>query len=102
MFGAFIEGICVGCVGVEEAEESSYWFKKLAVLPEYRHKGYGKALVDFVFDYAKECGGERISIGIIDENHILKNWYLEYGFEEVEKKTFIHLPFTVCYMMKEI
>ncbi len=102
MFGAFLEGICIGFVGIEKAKKGTYWLEKLAVLPEYRHKGYGKALIDFVFDYVKDHHGERVSIGIIDEHLVLKNWYLSYGFKEVEKKVFDHLPFAVCFMIKDI
>jgi ribosomal protein S18 acetylase RimI-like enzyme len=76
--------------------------EKLAVLPEYRHKGYGKRIMDFVSGFVKEQGGSKISIGIINENTILKNWYLEYGFKETETRVFSHLPFTVCLMGKEV
>lgn len=102
MFGAFLENTCIGFVGIKKAMEGTYWLEKLAVLPEYRNKGYGKELIDFVFAYVREHNGKRVSIGIINEHIVLKNWYLDYGFKEVEKKVFDHLPFTVCFMLKDI
>ena len=58
--------------------------------------------MDYVVDYVRKNGGKRIGIGIINENSILKQWYENYGFREIELKRFAHLPFTVCLMSKEI
>lgn len=74
--------------------------EKLAVLPEYRHKNYGAELVRFVFDYIRNRGGQKLSIGIIDEHTVLKYWYKELGFKEIGTQVFNHLPFTVCFMEK--
>lgn len=76
--------------------------EKLAVLPEHRHKGYGKKLMGFVFEQVKMSKGERISIGIINESTVLKNWYIENGFAETGTKKFEHLSFTVCFMEKSL
>jgi hypothetical protein len=59
-------------------------------------------LMDFASDRAKELGGKRISIGLIDSNIILKKWYGRQGYVVVEIKKFEHLPFDVCFMEKEI
>ncbi len=102
MFAVFSEDTQIGFVAIENAGEDKYYMEKLAVLPEYRHKGYGKMIMDFVFDFVRENGGKRVEIGIINENTILKQWYQDYGFREIELKRFGHLPFTVCLMSKEI
>jgi ribosomal protein S18 acetylase RimI-like enzyme len=75
---------------------------KLAVLPEYRHKGYGRRLVEFVLDDVKRHKGERVALGIINESTVLKNWYIGNGFAETGTKKFEHLPFTVCFMEKSL
>jgi hypothetical protein len=46
----------------------------------------------------KELGGHKISIGIIEENTVLKRWYSNNGFIHLGTKTFDHLPFTVGFM----
>jgi ribosomal protein S18 acetylase RimI-like enzyme len=104
-FGLFEHGRTpeqAGFVGAFRASEELYYLEKLAVLPELRHKGYGRMLVDHVFAFAGENGGKRISITLIDENVLLKRWYLDYGFRQTDLKKFPHLPFTVCFMEKEI
>lgn len=102
LFGAFEGEKQVGFVSVEKANDTVFYLEKLAVLPEHRHKGFGKILMDHVFDYVRAQGGKRISIGIINENTVLKNWYEAYGFGEVGVKTYEHLPFTVCIMEKDV
>jgi len=53
-FGLFEDSIQKGFVGIEPAKEKNiYYLEKLAVIPEAGHKGCGKLLVDFVFEYVK-------------------------------------------------
>ena len=98
----FHDGRQIGFVAIEKASDEFYYMEKLAVLPEYRHRGFGKKLMDFVSDYVKAKNGKKISIGIINENSRLKTWYQAYGFEETGLYQFEHLPFVVCFMEKEV
>lgn len=98
MFGLFDENTQVGFVAVEKKDEKTYYLEKLAVLPEYRKNGFGKILVEKAILIAKNSGGTILSIGLINENEILKKWYLGLGFQETCVKVFPHLPFTVCLM----
>lgn len=100
LFGFFLGDRQIGFVAIEKADENLYYMEKLAVLPEYRHKNYGAELVRFVFDYIRNRGGQKLSIGIIDEHTVLKYWYKELGFKEIGTQVFNHLPFTVCFMEK--
>jgi len=101
-FGLFRCDIQIGCVALEKAQDGVFYMERLAVVPEYRHKGYGKELNDFVFNYAGSQGGKKVSIGIINENIQLKNSYTKYGFTETLIRKYDHLPFTVCFMEKRI
>jgi diamine N-acetyltransferase len=99
LYGLFINNKIIGCIGIEDAKSNGiFYIERLAVLPEYRHKGYGKTLLDNAVKIIKNKNGKKVSIGIIDKNIKLKNWYLKYGFIEKEVKTFKHLPFDVCFM----
>jgi diamine N-acetyltransferase len=98
MFGLFLDDSQIGFVAIEKADGGVYYLDKLAVLPEYRHQGYGRKLVEFVVDHVAERAGEKVSLGMIDESIVLKNWYKELGFEETGTKKFDHLPFTACFM----
>jgi len=83
-----------GAAGVGE----TYELHNLAVLPEYRHMGCGKRILEFCKAKVKELGGKKISIGIIEENTVLKNWYAANGFAHTGTKKFDHMPITVGYM----
>lgn len=98
MFGLFVDNKQAGFVAVAKQSSFIYEMEKLAVLPQFRHNGYGKALMDHVKEYVKAQQGEIVSIGIIDENSTLKEWYTKYGFIDKGTRTFSHLPFTVCFM----
>jgi diamine N-acetyltransferase len=58
MFGYFYDDKIVGYVSLSTADTLTYELNNLAVLPDYRHKGYGKELMDFCKAKVKELGGE--------------------------------------------
>ncbi len=72
----------------------------LCVLPEYRHEGIGAALLRDAFDRAKKEGCEKISIGIVEENRVLRKWYEDQGFIHIGTKKFDFFPFTCGYLEK--
>lgn len=98
MFGLFESQRQVGFVSIRPKDDRSFSLEKLSVLPEYRHKGLGRKLVQFVFDYARKQEGNIVSLALVNEHAILKNWYQQFGFKETEIKRYDHLPFTVCFM----
>lgn len=101
-FGLFENDTQVGFVAVEKKKHQVYRLEKLAVLPEYRHKGYGGILIEFAEGYVKNAEGKTLSIGIINEHAVLKQWYEAKGFKETAVMKFAHLPFDVCFMEKAI
>lgn len=101
MFGVFENETQIGFMALEQ-NDSTFFIEKLAVLPEYRHNGCGKALLDFAADYVCKAGGNIISIGVIYENKQLLKWYEDYGFVITEVKKIPMLPFTVCLMKLDL
>ena len=101
-FGLFIGKKQVGFAAIEKADDDLYYLEKLAVLPKYRHCGYGEELVKFTINYVNNENGNRISIGIIDEHTVLKNWYKRLGFKEITKKKFPQFRFTACFMEMDV
>jgi len=57
-----------GCVGLEKASSDLCYLERLGVLPEFRHKGFGRKLVDHVFSRAKNNGARFVSIGTIGDD----------------------------------
>lgn len=96
------DGLAIGFIAIEKSRNApdTFYIEKLAVLPGYRLGGIGRRLMSFASDRIAESGGKRISIGLIDSNKTLKEWYTKQGFVTFEVKTFEHLPFNVCMMEK--
>ena len=95
-------GCCAGYFSLS-INDDSVELNNLAVLPEYRHLGIGKELVDYAITYSKNIlGANKIKIGIVEENTILKEWYEKIGFVHTGTQKFEHLPFTVGFMEIEI
>lgn len=102
MFGVYKDEVQIGFFSIEKNENDLYYLNKLAVVPDQRHNGYGQQILEFVFEEIKQAGGGKISIGIINKNLVLKNWYIKFGFSETTIKNYPHLPFEVCMMEKVI
>jgi len=98
MYGLFYNSSLIGFVELEDKGAGRFELEKLAVLPTYRHQGYGTILLDYAIKTVNEMRGETITIGIIEQNTILKSWYLKHGFAHTGTKEFPHLPFLVGFM----
>ena len=98
MWGVFAEEGQVGFCQVGKLRDGCVELEKLAVLPEYRHRGYGAEMLAAARQRAAECGAAYLTIGIIEENTRLKVWYTVNGFMHMGTRRFPHLPFTVGFM----
>lgn len=92
------DGAKVGYFSLKENGDTAE-LDNLAVLPSCRHLGIGKTMIEFAKEYAGEyLHADKITIGIIEENIVLKNWYKSLGFVHTGTKKFPLLPFTVGFM----
>ncbi len=98
MFGLYDGGKLVGYFSLSEENGGTCELHHLAVLPEFRHCGYGKRLLDYAKETVLQNGGGRITIGIIEESTVLREWYAANGFVHTGTKKFPHLPFTTGFM----
>lgn len=98
------KGELIGFIAIEQSskEPDTFYIEKMAVHPNYRHRGIGRLLMDFATERIAELDGKRISIGLINNNTVLKNWYQAQGFSKFDVKSFEHLPFDVCMMDKTV
>ncbi len=97
-FGYFADGKLVGFVSLTDMGNGVFEMDNLAVLPDCRRLGYGRELLDYCKEKVCGHGGSKITIGIIEENTVLKNWYAANGFVHTGTKKFKHLPFAVGFM----
>jgi len=98
MFALYCGDRMVGYMSLSKEGDKDFELHNLAVLPEYRHNGYGRILLDYAKKQVMALGGEKIKIGIIEESSVLKNWYIQNGFIHIGTKKFAHLPFTSGYL----
>ncbi|MBI9085142.1 MAG: GNAT family N-acetyltransferase [Desulfobacterales bacterium] len=96
------DGTLCGCVALERAGDDVFYLERLAVLPSFRRRGLGRALVAHACLKAQAAGATRLEIGIIDAQSELKSWYVRSGFEQTRTAEYAHLPFTVCFMKREL
>lgn len=93
------EGQAAGTVALERARPDVVYLERLAVLPRFRGRGFGKALVARVLSEARSMGAQSVGIGVIADEAGLKEWYRGLGFDETQTRDFEHLPFRVSFML---
>ena len=98
MYSLYYDGKMVGYMSLSKEEDDTFELHNLAVLPEYRHIGLGKELLDQAKSVVRAHNYNKLKVGIIEESTVLKNWYIANGFEHVGTKKFDHLPFTSGYL----
>jgi ribosomal protein S18 acetylase RimI-like enzyme len=98
MYALYAGKKIIGYMSLSKESDGIFELHNLAVLPEYRHNGFGKLLLDYAKDVVRSSGGHVMKIGIIEESTILKNWYIENGFIHTGTKRYEHLPFTSGYL----
>ena len=98
MFGSFDEDQPVGFMQLRDKGEGIFSLEKLCVVPCCRHSGIGAKLLEKARTEAIRLGGHKITIGIIEENTQLKDWYLLNRFVHTGTIDLPHLPFLVGFM----
>ncbi len=58
---------------------------ELAILPEYRNRGIGKALVEKALKYFKGRGLDTVELWVGDKNQQAINFYKKLGFKEKDR-----------------
>jgi uncharacterized repeat protein (TIGR04076 family) len=97
-FGLCIDENFFGFVSLTDVGNGVYELNHLSMLPKWRHYGYGKKLLSFCKDKVRELGGSKITLDIIEENTLLKDWYAANGFVHTGTKKFKWQPFTAGFM----
>jgi len=95
-------GVLCGYYSLQIQENDECELSNLAVLPEYRHMGIGKQLLEHACSAAGENGCKLMNIGIVEENIKLRKWYEENGAVHIGTEKYDFFPFTCGYMKKEI
>jgi len=106
MYGYNENNKIVGCVGYSFCKDKVYLIERLGTLPEYRHKGIGKKLMEFIEDKIRENGGKVAEIHVVDINEILIKWYKNMNYKQIRTDKLYDgerkLPFNSYVMNKEL
>ena len=82
----------IGYIGIKAVVDEGY-ITNIAVFPEFRRKGVAAALLNKVFDYAKEKRLSFVSLEVRPSNTAAVSLYQKTGFkEEGRRKDFYRLP----------
>ncbi len=60
------------------------YISRIIVKKDFRGKGYGKKLMDYAIDYAKNNGYKEISLGVNLDNYIAFKLYVDLGFTKIQ------------------
>ena len=102
MLAAEEDSILCGYYSLLIQENGECELNNLAVLPQYRHRGIGKQLLEHSYTTAKSLGCHTMNIGIVEENTVLRKWYEENGAIHIGTKKFDFFPFTCGYLKREL
>lgn len=102
MYAYFNCGLITGYYSLLQLENGICELNNICVLPTYRHRKIGQALLEHAFHTARALGYTRMEIGIVEENTMLRQWYERFGFIHTSTKKFDFFPFTCGYMTKEL
>jgi len=78
------------------------YINRLAVLPEYRRKAYGKILMAYAEEKLFQSGVKIIEISVVKKFDKLEKYYENLGYEYMRDQSFPSLPFEVRFMVKSI
>ena len=74
------EGRTVGCAGLHATETDGVAYLGMAVLPEHRGLGGGRALLDALVAHAADVGIERLELEVFADNRRAISLYESAGF----------------------
>ena len=60
------------------------YISRIIVKKDFRGKGYGKKLMNYAIDYAKNNGYKEISLGVNLDNYIAFKLYVDLGFTKIQ------------------
>lgn len=90
---AEVDGRPVGCVALLPDGSGACELSKMAVSPELRGRGLGRALLSAAVDRARQMGAQSLFLGSSTKLGNAVHLYESLGFEHVDPET-IHMPYS--------
>jgi len=102
MYAFYDNEVIVGYYSLLLQDNQKCELNNLCVIPTYRHQGIGEELLKHAFKTAQELNCNKINIGIVEENQVLRKWYESFDFVHIGTQKFDFFPFTCGYMVKNL
>ena len=96
------DGKILGYYSLQFLENNECELNNLCVLPEFRHKKIGEALLEDAIARAKSKNCAKMKIGIVEENTVLRRWYEKHEFVHTNTIKYDFFPFTCGYMERGV
>ena len=96
------DGKILGYYSLSFLEKHECELNNLCVLPEFRHKKIGEALLEDAVIRAKSNDCTKMKISIVEENKVLRCWYEAHSFIHTHTEKYDFFPFTCGYMEREL
>lgn len=100
MYACFVDGGIAGYYSLH-IDGGEVELSNLCTLPEFRHRKVGEGLMFHAFDRARELGFTEITIGVVEQNERVRQWYEGYGFTK-SGECGAYLTFHCIYMKRSI
>lgn len=84
-FGVFNDGKVIGMGGIIKKSEKEAELCKLHLKKEYKGKGYGRKLVCFIEECAKQAGYEKLSLHVTKTQEPAIGLYQKLNFNKVKE-----------------
>lgn len=102
MYAFYDKEVIVGYYSLLLQDNNACELNNLCVIPSYRHQGVGEELLKHAFKTVQELNCNKINIGIVEENKVLRKWYESFDFVHIGTQKFDFFPFTCGYMEKNL
>jgi len=102
MYGYYEGDKLIGYYNLQMSDNQECELGSLSVLPEYRHKGIGRKLLQDALQKAKALSCTKMKLGIVEENQVLRKWYEQNGFTHTGTVKYDFFPFTCGYMEQDL
>lgn len=102
MYAYYDKEVIVGYFSLLLQDNKECELNNLCVSSAYRHRGIGEELLKKAFEVAKELGCEKVNIGIVEENQVLRKWYESFDFVHIGAHKSERFPFTCGFLEKSL
>ena len=96
------DGRILGYYSLMLLDNSECELSNLCVLPEFRHKKIGEALLDDAMSRVRNKECKKMKLGIVEENKRIRACYEKHGFTHTHTVKYDYFPFTCGYMEREL